>query len=87
MHNKTAVNTAQPAPQLHPCPDCRFVDWGSRADFSASDLRRFCDRIEHRRLRKNHEYLHHAGSALGALYVINSGFVKTGGFNHEVQRG
>jgi CRP/FNR family transcriptional regulator len=77
MNNKTAVNAGQPAPQSRTCPDCRFVDWGSRADFSAHDLRRFCDRIEHRRLRKNHEYLHHAGSALGVLYVINSGFVKT----------
>jgi CRP-like cAMP-binding protein len=44
---------------------------------SAGDMRRFCDRIEHRRVRKNHEHLHRAGAALGALYVINSGFVKT----------
>lgn len=77
MNNKGSINIARPAPQSHKCPDCGFIDWGRRGNFSAVDLQRFCDRIEHRRLRNKHEYLHRAGTALSALYVINSGFVKT----------
>ena len=77
MNKKTALHAVLPVPSPGDCPDCSFIDWGRRADFSADELQRFCDRIEHRRLKKNHEYLHRAGSALGVLYVINSGCVKT----------
>lgn len=77
MNSKTSINAALPAAQTHKCPDCCFVDWGRQIDFSADDLQHFCERIEHRRLKTKHEYLHRAGTALSALYVINSGFVKT----------
>lgn len=77
MNKKTALHAVLPVPMAGECPDCSFIDWGRRADFSSDELQRFCDRIEHRRLKKNHEYLHRAGSALGVLYVINSGCVKT----------
>lgn len=77
MNRRSAINAPRPAPLPSECPDCGFIDWGRRAGFSADEFQRFCDRIEHRRLRKNHEYLHRAGTALGMLYVINSGFVKT----------
>lgn len=77
MNTKISINVAPPAPLSHKCPDCGFIDWGQRANLSMGELKRFCDRIEHRRLRKNHEHLHRAGTALGVLYVIKSGFVKT----------
>ena len=77
MNKRTSLNVAPPAPQTHECPDCSFIDWGQRAEFSADELLRFCNQVEHRRLRKNHEYLHRAGSALNVLYILNSGFVKT----------
>jgi CRP/FNR family transcriptional regulator len=50
------------------------------------ETRQFNDRIHHRRLIKRNEYLHRAGSELLSLFVVNSGFLKTGitnsgGFN------
>lgn len=86
MNRKSAITVAAPPPQPRECPDCSFIDWARRADISAADLQRFCARIKHRRLRKHHEQLHRAGAALGVLYVINSGFVKTiinDGVGHE----
>ncbi len=77
MNNKFSINAAPPAALSHKCPDCGFIDWGRQIDFSADDLQRFCNRIEHRRLKTKQEYLHRAGTTLSALYVINSGFVKT----------
>jgi CRP/FNR family transcriptional regulator len=77
MNKKNSVSPAQSAPLSLECPGCGFIDWAQRGMLSAGDMRRFCDRIEHRRMRKNHEHLHRAGAALVALYVINSGFVKT----------
>lgn len=77
MNSKISINAALPAVRSQKCPDCCFIEWGRQIDISADDLQRFCDRIKHRRLKTKHEYLHRAGTALSALYVINSGFVKT----------
>lgn len=77
MNRKTFTVVPSPAPLSRECPDCGFIDWARRAGLSAAELRRFSDRIEHRRIRKHHEHLNRAGAALGVLYVINSGFVKT----------
>jgi len=52
MNKKSALHTVRPVPSPGECPDCSFIDWGRRADFSADELQRFCDRIEHRRLKK-----------------------------------
>jgi len=77
MNRKSATRVASPKPLSEDCPDCGFIDWGRGANPSTDEMRRFCGRIEHRRLRKHREYLHRAGTTLGVLYVINSGFVKT----------
>lgn len=77
MNKKTLTIVPASTPLSRECPDCGFIEWAQQAGLSAGELRRFCDRIEHRRTRKHHEHLHRAGAALGVLYVINSGFVKT----------
>ena len=77
MNRKIAIRAAPPPPQSLECPDCGFIDWGRRADMSVDELKSFCKRIEHHRTRKHHEHLLRAGTTLGVLYVINSGFVKT----------
>jgi CRP/FNR family transcriptional regulator len=77
MNRKPATRVAPPKPLSEDCPDCGFIDWGRGANPSTDELQRFCSKIEHRRLRKQREYLHRAGTTLSALYIINSGFVKT----------
>ncbi len=77
MNKKRLTSVPAPAPLSRECPDCGLIDWAQHAGLSADDLQRFSDRIEHRRIRKHHEHLHRAGAALDALYVINTGFVKT----------
>ena len=52
MNKKNAVSAARSAPLSRECPGCGFIDWAQRGMLSAGDMRRFCDRIEHRRLRK-----------------------------------
>lgn len=77
MNKKRLSVVPTSAPLSRECPDCGFIDWVQRAGLSPDELRRFCDRIEHRRIRKHHEHLHRAGATLGVLYVLNSGFAKT----------
>jgi CRP/FNR family transcriptional regulator len=62
---------------LDDCPDCGFIGWARRAGLSVMESRQFANRIEHRRPRQPHEFVHRAGSALSSLYVIHSGFLKT----------
>lgn len=76
MNTVLTIHSPPPAPLFRNCPDCGFTGWSQRARLSANESRIFDDRIEHRRLKKNHEFLHRAGSALVSLYVINSGFLK-----------
>lgn len=77
MSTLRIVENARPDPLFRDCPDCGFTGWSKRARLSANESRSFGDRIEHRRLKKHHEILHRAGTALVSLYVINSGFLKT----------
>jgi CRP/FNR family transcriptional regulator len=76
MNNVRTFHTLLPAPLFRDCPDCGFTGWSQRARLSANEFRSFDDRIEHRRPKKNHEFVHRAGTALVSLYVINSGFLK-----------
>jgi CRP/FNR family transcriptional regulator len=68
------------------CQNCGFISWCLPADLTLREAKRFNDRIMHRRPIRRNEYLHHAGSVLTSLNVINSGFLKTSitnGGGHE----
>ena len=73
-------------PASRGCPNCGFTSWCLPAGLTAKGSKQFNDRIEHYRLVKGREYLHHAGSALTSLHVVHSGFLKTSiidGDGHE----
>jgi CRP/FNR family transcriptional regulator len=76
MNNLRTIHSPLPAPLFRDCPDCCFTSWSQRARLSANEFRSFDDQIEHQRLKKKHEFVHRAGTALVSLYVINSGFLK-----------
>lgn len=77
MNKLHAVTPAPAAPRFDDCPDCGFMAWGRHARLSAGETRIFGERLEHRRLKKNHEHLHRAGAPLATLYIITRGFLKT----------
>lgn len=77
MNRKYALKVVPSTPLSKECPDCSFVEWGERSGLNTAELKRFCSLVEHRRPRKSGELLYRAGSALGVLYVIYSGFSKT----------
>ena len=76
MNNVRTIHSPLPAPLFRDCPDCCFTGWSQRARLSANEFRSFDDQIEHQRLKKKHEFVHRAGTALVSLYVIYSGFLK-----------
>jgi CRP/FNR family transcriptional regulator len=59
------------------CPNCGLIAWCLPANLKLHESKQLNDRIEHHRLIKRNEYIHHAGSPLTSLYVIHSGFLKT----------
>lgn len=65
-----------PLPQSN-CRNCGFATWSLPAGLSLREASQFNDRIVHQRLVRRDEYLHHAGSVLALLNVINSGCLKT----------
>jgi CRP/FNR family transcriptional regulator, anaerobic regulatory protein len=77
MNTGRSIDPSPPAPLWNDCPNCSFIAWCTPANLTAHQVRQFGDRLEHRRLRKHHEYLHRIGAALISLYVINSGFLRT----------
>jgi CRP/FNR family transcriptional regulator, anaerobic regulatory protein len=59
------------------CPHCGFLSWCSPADLNLSETQRLSDLVTHQRQIKRGGFLHRAGEALGSLYVVRSGFLKT----------
>jgi CRP/FNR family transcriptional regulator, anaerobic regulatory protein len=59
------------------CPNCGFLAWCLPAELELRDLQRFNKLVTHQRLIKREGIVYRAGSALGSLYVVCSGFLKT----------
>lgn len=77
MSTVCPVNFSPSALSHSGCPNCGFIAWCLPANLKLNESKQFNDRIEHHRLIKRNEYIHHAGSALTSLYVIHRGFLKT----------
>lgn len=77
MNTIGIVPASRPDPLFKDCPGCGFIAWGLGAQLTARESADFGKRIEHRRQRKSHEYLHRAGAVLTSLYIIRDGFMKS----------
>lgn len=68
--------SASASPQSK-CPNCGFLPWCLPANLELPEAKRLNDLVTHQRQIKRGSFLHHAGEALGSLYVVRSGFMKT----------
>jgi CRP/FNR family transcriptional regulator len=76
----SAVSSASSFPSAQPdgeCPNCGFFAWCLPANLELHESKRLNDLVSHQRLIRRDDYLYRAGSSLGILYVICSGFVRT----------
>ena len=68
--------SASASPQSE-CLHCGFLPWCLPANLELLEAKRLNDLVTHQRLIKSGSFLHRAGEALGFLYVVRTGFMKT----------
>jgi CRP/FNR family transcriptional regulator len=66
-----------PAAARGECADCGLITWCLPAMLDTPEVRQLEHAMRHRRAIKRNGTLFHAGDALGSLYIVHSGSVKT----------
>jgi CRP/FNR family transcriptional regulator len=82
MGTVLSVKFRESEPLAADCPNCGFIGWSLPANLASRDTQRFNDLIVHNRPVRRGSYIYRAGSELGSLFVICSGFLKSS-LTHE----
>jgi CRP/FNR family transcriptional regulator, anaerobic regulatory protein len=77
MGSVSPISRSASEPTQNECPNCGFLAWCLPASLELRESQRLHGLVTHQRPIKRDGFLYHAGSALGSLYVISSGFMKS----------